>query len=595
MSDKSNKNGKNNKKEDFGKITLVRLKRYLSLYQKKAGAYWLMQFLNPALSSVTNMLEAFLYRDVINAVSLGSFDLLMSAVYLAAAVFLVNLVSTWTGYLHMYYTRHIVQDLQIRVFSHLQSLPMTYFDAHHTAESIQKVCTETNHMKTPLAQYHSWFLHTTLRGAFAIVFILFLDWRLGLISIAIGAIALQVNLRLTKPLHGMAQKIQKTLETCTARLTDLLAGMRVIHMFPGARRMLDMYEEANEDVAGQTVRRYGLMGTVSAVGGMFAFISSIGMLLVGILMVRANQVNLGTVMAVSSMQDSVSWFLGSIGSVWGRIKESIVLGERVLQVLDEPKEPQKYATPCENSATGLVFDNASFSYDGVRQILSGISLEVREGKTVALVGASGGGKSTIIKLLLGFYQLTGGGAGVLGKAVGDYTLRELRGKIAYVPQDAYLFAGSIRENIRNGRADATDDEIISAAKRAFAHDFIMTLPEGYDTQVGERGDSISGGQRQRIAIARAFVKDAPVLLLDEATSALDNESEQLVQKGIEALMEGRTTLVVAHRLSTIEKADWIYVLENGSVREEGTHENLMKTSGVYSGLVNRGKTAEAGA
>ena len=222
-----------------------------------------MQFLNPAISPVTGMLEAFLYRDVINA----------------------------------------------------------------------------------LAKYHPRFLRTMLRGVFSIVFILFLDWRLGLISIAIGAVALQVNLRLTKPMHGMAQKIQKTLETCTARLTDLLAGMRVIHMFPGAKRMLDMYEEANEDVAGQTVRRYGRQGTVSAVGGMFGFASSIGMLLVGILMVRANMVDLGTVMAVSSMQGSVSWFLRAIGSVWGSIKESFVLGERVLQVLDEPKEPQKYDTP----------------------------------------------------------------------------------------------------------------------------------------------------------------------------------------------------------------------------------------------------------
>lgn len=214
-----------------------------------------------------------------------------------------------------------------------------------------------------------------------------------------------------------------------------------------------------------------------------------------------------------------------------------------------------------------------------------MDITVDRGKTAALVGESGGGKSTIVKLLLGFYQLNSGVIGVLGKPLSGLTPDELRKNIAYVPQDAWLFTTSIKENIRYGRLDASDEEIIEAARRAYAHEFIMAFPNGYDTLVGERGESLSGGQRQRIAIARAFIRNAPILLLDEATSALDSESEQLVQKGLEALMGGRTTLVVAHRLSIIEKADMIYVIGGGKVCEQGRHAELLEQGGVYKRLV----------
>lgn len=217
-------------------------------------------------------------------------------------------------------------------------------------------------------------------------------------------------------------------------------------------------------------------------------------------------------------------------------------------------------------------------------MLNGVNIEVKKGKMAALVGESGGGKSTIVKLLLGFYRLNSGFIGVLGKPMSAYTQEELRKNIAYVPQDAYLFTTSIKENIRYGKPGASDGEVVEAARRAYAHEFIMEFPDGYDTMVGERGESLSGGQRQRIAIARAFIRNAPVLLLDEATSALDSESEQLVQKGIEDLMGGRTTLVVAHRLSTIEKADMIYVIEGGKVCEEGRHAELVEQGGVYGRL-----------
>jgi len=235
----------------------------------------------------------------------------------------------------------------------------------------------------------------------------------------------------------------------------------------------------------------------------------------------------------------------------------------------------------------------SFNYDqsgksdeeaNLGNILEKVNLTVKKGQFVALVGSSGSGKSTLIKILMGLYSVDEGSLIVNGRSLSHYPLEELRNLTAYVPQDAYLFDGSILENISYGKPDASKDEVISAAKLAHAHDFIVEQQEGYDSLVGERGAKLSGGQRQRIAIARALLKDAPILLLDEATSALDSESEAIVQQALETLMQGRTTIAIAHRLSTIQHADEIYVLKNGRVVEQGTHDSLLKQAGVYREL-----------
>jgi ABC-type multidrug transport system fused ATPase/permease subunit len=235
---------------------------------------------------------------------------------------------------------------------------------------------------------------------------------------------------------------------------------------------------------------------------------------------------------------------------------------------------------------GIACEGLTFQYGDGSRALEGVSLRVEKGCSAALVGPSGSGKSTIIKLLMGFYPPGEGRIVVDGKALGSYRLEDLRRIISYVPQDPYLFSGTIAENIGFGRPGASRDDIMEAAKSANAHDFITALPMGYDTEVGEKGTSLSGGQRQRIAIARALLKDAPILLLDEATSALDSESERLVQDALDVLMKGRTTIAVAHRLSTIQNAGVIYVIDEGRVVETGKHEDLVKLGGVYSRLYN---------
>ena len=573
------------------KMTITRLKKYMSLFEK-SGIYWFCLLLIPVTDVFVSAMNALFYQKIINAVTASDRALFRSGLWLAAVVLTVSMARCLIIYTYMYQIRLIMARLRLRVMTHLFRLPMSYFEGHHTADSIQKLCFNVEDIKNSLANRHSQVINPVIMGVSAIAIIMMLDPRIGLMVLALSVISVRINMVLSKPLRDMAVRIQKLFASCTESLTDILAGLDVIKMFSGARVMVKRYSDVNEDAAFHTMKRFRRMSDVQAVEWAFGFLCNIVILLVGVFMSFAGLVDFGTVVAILSLQGMVTFFLSNIGRAWGCLIDSFVLADRVFEILDQPVQPEHYRDNGidVDSASfvndgGIIMRDAAFSYDGREKILDGVDITVDRGKMAALVGESGGGKSTIVKLLLGFYQLNSGVIGVLGRPLSCHTPDELRKNIAYVPQDAYLFTTSIKENIRYGRLDASDEEVIEAAKRAYAHAFIMEFPDGYDTMVGERGESLSGGQRQRIAIARAFIRNAPILLLDEATSALDSESEQLVQKGIEALMGGRTTLVVAHRLSTIEKADMIYVISGGKVCEQGRHTELMEQNGVYQRLV----------
>lgn len=572
-------------------MMITRLKKYMSLFEK-SGIYWFCLLLIPGAEVFVSAMNALFYQKIINAVTASDMTLFRSALWLAVVVLVASMAKCLIIYTYMYHIRLIMARLRMRVMTHLFHLPMSYFEGHHTADSIQKLCFNVEDIKNSLANRHSRVINPVIMGVSAIVIIMLLDYRIGLMVLLLSAISVRINMVLSKPLRGMAVRIQKLFASCTESLTDLLAGLDVIKMFSGARIMVKRYSDVNADAAVHTRKRFRRMSDVQAVEWAFGFLCNIVILLVGVFMSFAGLVDFGTVVAILSLQGMVSFFLSNIGSAWGCMIDSFVLADRVFEILDQPVCPEYYGdNAIEEDSTfsvndcGIVMRNVVFSYDSQEKILDGVDIIVDRGKTAALVGESGGGKSTIVKLLLGFYQLNSGVIGMLGKPLSALTPDELRKNIAYVPQDAWLFTTSIKENIRYGRLDASDEEIIEAAKRAYAHEFIMAFPNGYDTLVGERGESLSGGQRQRIAIARAFIRNAPILLLDEATSALDSESEQLVQKGLEALMGGRTTLVVAHRLSTIEKADMIYVIGGGRVCEQGRHAELLEQGGIYKRMV----------
>jgi ATP-binding cassette subfamily B protein len=343
---------------------------------------------------------------------------------------------------------------------------------------------------------------------------------------------------------------------------------------------------------------------VDMVNSLFYWVRGLGLLGLGLYFYARGELPLGSAWAIVALRGNADFLFAEVGRFVTGVQQSLAAAARVFELLDRQIEPACYApgaiAACTSSSSPkLAFQRVSFRYPEATEdtdtegdtrkersttALQDITLDVSSGQTVALVGPSGSGKSTLVKLLLGFYQEQEGEVLIDGQPARGISLQQLRERMAYVPQEAYLFDGSVEENIRMGQPTASFEDVQAVAIAANAHAFILDQPEGYQTQVGERGAKLSGGQRQRIAIARALLKDAPILLLDEATSALDSESEQLVQDALDTLMRGRTTLAIAHRLSTIEHADVIYVMDQGHIVERGSHRELVAQDGLYTRL-----------
>ena len=477
------------------------------------------------------------------------------------------------------------------IFQHIQRLPLGYHELHHSGDALSILTNDASAAEKAYQEDFYTLVEVCVQGVGAAVLMFYEKWQLALIIILCGLAPLVINSLFAGPLRRVGQVIQTRLGAVSERLGDLLQGYQVVRTFNLGDWILSRFSQANQQVLESSLQRVRLESNLSAansVADLFAFLPMI----FGAYLVLIGNTTFGTYMMLVQLSGQINNLVYQLGGVISRVQSALAASDRILALLDAPAEPERLAslpgapaaTDAANGASRIAFDQVSFAYNGDANILNGLSFQVSPGQFVAFAGPSGGGKSTIFKLLLGCYAAKQGTILVSGKPLCDYTLSELRDQIAYVPQDAYLFSGSILDNIRYGKPGASQAEVEAAAKAAFAHDFVMEFPAGYQTIVGERGARLSGGQRQRIAIARALLKDAPILLLDEATSALDSESEQIVQQALEVLMKGRTTLVIAHRFSTIVQADCIYVVDGGQVVEEGCHADLIERRGVYAGL-----------
>ena len=550
--------------------------------------YFSMVVLEVAFMYLADVFFALLNRGVVNSVTNMDFGLFKASLWFAAFAMTAYILNVVVRFFKIRAIRRIMQDIRCRLFRHMEFLSVGYYEKNHSADSIFRLNSNVENIKRALANSFPNIVHAMLGGAASCAFILMLDLRLGLLSLATCVITFVINMKFAAPLRGLGKEIQKGESALLARLSDLLAGFRIIKLFDIDGSSVRRYAEANDSVAEKRIRRISKMGALGSISNLLNFINNFVLITAGAVMAALGYCDFGTVFAILSVQGNVSGMLLTFGTSWGMMQESIAAAELINDILSEEQETRSPLIDRNSdlSPEYISFEDVRFTYDDKRgRVINGLTLTADEGKVTALVGPSGGGKSTFIKLLSGFYKIDSGKIYFRGRNIDAYSLSELRSMISYVPQDAYLFDTTVRENISYGRPGASNEEIIEAAKAAGAHEFIREMPKGYDTQVGERGESLSGGQRQRIAIARAFLKNAPILLLDEATSALDTENELIVQKSIDALMKNRTVIVVAHRLSTIEKADKIYVLERGRVTQSGTHEELKNVPGTYAGLV----------
>jgi ATP-binding cassette subfamily B protein len=497
----------------------------------------------------------------------------------AARMYLVN----WLG-------ERVVADVRADVFAHLSRLGPTFYETTHSAEVMSRLTADTTQIKAAAGSAFSQMLRNTIMlfGALGMMLVTSLQLS-AMVLVAIPAIVLPL-IAYGRSVRRLSRRAQDTLAEASAYAAENLTAVRTMQAFTNEETVSARFK-SDIEVAFEAARaRLKARAGLTAVTIFLVFASIIGVLWFGADAVVRGDLSAGRLSQFVLYAVFAAAALAELSEVWGEVSQAAGAAERLTELLAvtpqirSPERPQPLPRPARGH---VAFDGVSFAYPGRNTAtLDHVSFDVQPGETVALVGPSGAGKSTVFNLLLRFFDPASGEIRVDGVPIAHADLLALRRSMALVPQDVALFADTIAANISYGQSDASSEDIVRAAKAAQADGFISALPDGYQTRLGERGVSLSGGQRQRIAIARAILRDAPILLLDEATSALDAESEVAVQTALELVMKDRTTLVIAHRLATIQKADRILVFDGGRIVEEGTHATLSRKGGLYARLAD---------
>ncbi len=490
----------------------------------------------------------------------------------------------------MQYWGHVVGvrmqgDMRSKVFTHLQKLPNSYFDNNKTGVTMSRIINDLMDI-SELAHHGPEDLFISLVMFIGSFFILLgINVPLTLIIFAILPFVVIFAIIQRKRMKNAFMKTRVKTGDVNATLENSIAGMKVTKSFCNEDKELSKFNESNNIFKHARESAYRVMAEYSSGMNLFMDILELVALTVGGYFTYLGEINLGDFAAYILY---VKMFIEPIKKLINfteQYQNGMTGFERFMEIINEEVEKEaKDAKELKDVKGNIEIENISFTYEDKKQVLKNLNLSIKAGKTIALVGPSGGGKTTLCNLIPRFYDFEEGDIKIDGQSVKDVTLQSLRRNIGVVAQDVFLFTGTIKENILCANPNASDEEIISAAKKATIHDFIMSLPEGYDTYIGERGVKLSGGQKQRISICRIFLKNPPIMILDEATSALDNITEREIQKSLEELSKNRTNLIVAHRLSTIKNADEIIVLDDSGIKERGTHEELLQNNGVYSKL-----------
>jgi ABC-type multidrug transport system fused ATPase/permease subunit len=510
-------------------------------------------------------------------------------IWLVLGLFAVTGVARALNSLQSYLTEWlgqiVVQDLRNDLYRHLQGQSMSFFDSHQTGQLMSRVTSDVSQVQQFVSQGTIRILDAAVGLAIYLGVLFMLDARLTLVALAAAPFILFSQLRIRK-----VMRIYRDLQRMMAKLTEILqenvSSIKLVKAFGREQyessRFLDQYWQ----IRSKRLDTTRLTGAWSQVQEVSTALAAVLVLFYGAQRVMDGQLTIGSLVAFQSYVAMLWSPVRFFGLINQSVQQAIASGERVFEIVDWPldvaEKPDAIALPALHGELRLA--EVSFWYGKERPLLRQISVHVPPGQSLAIVGPSGSGKSTLINLIPRFYDVTEGRVTVDGYDVRDVTLQSLRSQIGMVLQETFLFNMTIRENVRYGRQDATDEQVIEAAKAANAHSFIMEMPEGYDTLIGERGVRLSGGQRQRLAIARALLVDPRILILDEATSSVDTRTDYLIQRALERLMEGRTTVVVAHRLSTVLRANQIVYLESGRIVGKGTHAELLETCEPYRRL-----------
>ena len=540
------------------------------------------------VAAAANLYLPWVIKDMIDKVlAARDMDMLnLICVGIVVIFFIRGIFYYGQGYLVSYIGQRVIVDVRDVLFRKLQRLPISFFDRHQTGEVMSYISNDVAALQSALVERMVEMMTESAIFFGSLVMMVLLDWKLSILTlITVPLVGLAMDI-FGKKVRSAGAVIQARMSDITALMQESISSERVVKSFVREEFEIDRFHTQNELNFRAVMKDAQLSSLLTPTVEFLAALAVTVIIWFGGKEVVDGVITAGTLVAFLTYAVNLANPVKRLSRIYAQIQKAMAGADRVFALLDMEETVTsapgaKTLPPVEGR---VCFSDVSFSYREDVPALTDLTFTAEPGQMIAFVGPSGAGKSTVANLIPRFYDVTGGSITVDGYDVRDVTTESLRSQIGIVPQETVLFSATVRENIRYGRLDATDAEIEAAAKSANAHDFIMALPEGYDTEIGERGANLSGGQRQRIAIARAILKDPRILILDEATSALDTESEKVVQAALDRLMVGRTSFVIAHRLSTIIGADRIYVLDGGRVREQGTHEELLAAGGLYAGL-----------
>ena len=538
-------------------------------------------------------LDSFLVQEFTEVCVGGNQELLMKNLLLVSGMVLFGVIVYPVSFGMVYTTYSLISgEIKKQIFDKALKIKPSYIESEYSGELVTRVTADYGDaiqmVAYPVVGQGNPFAMTFAIIMIAVV-ILYKSPVLGLISLILTAINLLIVKFMIEPLRDREKKTKEITGRAAQSIVDSLSGTMVSRMFGLKSMLVEHYEKDTEEIYQNNLSLIKKKSALTLMVDTQSFISFTCVCAIGLYLCTKDMVSIPTVLFISLLQMSLGNYIRELSNKVSAMQKYIIGAKRLFEFLDAPEEIERseQKTADYKAETAVAFRDICFGYEGAENLLfDKFSLQIQKGEKIGIVGGSGGGKSTLMKLLLEFNEISSGHINLFGNDMQKYSQMQVRNLFSYVPQDCYLFDGTIRENIVLGKADASEEEIRKAIENAYLTEFIDSLPDGLETRVGERGNLLSGGQRQRVAIARAFLKNSPVLLLDEATSALDSQSEEIVQRAIDRLMDNRTSIVIAHRLSTIQNMDRILVIEQGEIVEEGKHDELLAKKGRYYQLYN---------